>query len=676
MAEHPDKASADKERLKRLINVGMALSYEKDIDRVLELVLEAAKELTYADAGTLYLLENEKLHFKILQNDSLKIKMGGTSGETIPFPPVDLVESNVSAYVAINGTSVNIPDVYDTDLFDFTGPKKFDQANDYTSKGMLVIPMKNHEGKVIGVLQLLNAKNRKTGEFFSFKKECEEIVGSLASQAAVALTNKLLVVHLQENIDDIQKLRTSEAELGNKLKDAFRDTDRKNSELQEALKKVGMVRYYAMIFIVLLGTGGWLYSGGLETLPYSITQYFVSDDDGMMEAGMEEGMQGEMGGYSSSATVQRGPVQDSITMSGTLNPLKIINIPSPLEGNVERVNFKYGSPVKQGQVLLEINASQLEVKYRDAKTALLQVEDELEKLEDWENSLEVTKAKRDINKAIEAIKKAERELGNSTKLFGLEIISANDLESAKQAVVSAKEVRQTAEEQLAITLDKGNEINLTIVRNKVVNAQAALDEVEGKLKKTVVTSTLSGIVMNPKNKGRSSKTIAVGSATKTGNTLVTIGDLSGFSINAKVDEVDVGKVKEGQKVLVTGDAFAGKVLKGKIAILSSEASSQGGFSGERATFNLVVAVKKINAKLKKKLLVGMSANLEVITYNDPKALLLPIDAVQVMGGSQAIVNLKNPDDAEPKEVEIKVGRTTLDSVEILKGLKEGDNVVY
>jgi len=668
MPQKPDRRSGSGDILLKFVDIGLALSSEKNIDRVLELVLEAARDIAHADAGTLYLLEKGKLHFKIVQNESLGIRMGGTSEQKIPFPPVDLVESNVSAYVALNGISENISDVYNTDLFDFTGPKKFDLSTGYRSKSMLVVPMLNHENEVIGVLQLLNQKNRRTEDVMAFSKESEGIVSSLASQAAIALTNKMLVADLQQNLENIKSLKTAEEKLNTKLKNAFRDSDSKNTELQEALKKVRMVRYYAMTFIVLLGATGWLYSRGLASLPYSITQYFSSEGEVVMDAGMPSSM--------STAIVQRGPVQDSITMSGTLRPLKVINIPSPLEGNVEKINFQYGGAVKKGQLLVEMNASKLESEHREAKTAFLQAAEELKKLVEWKDSLEVAKAQRDIKKALSAIEKAERELANSKKLFDLEIISNNDLESAKEAVVSAKEAHLSAEEQMKTTLENGSDINITIARNKQENALAKLTELEKKLEKTVVHASLSGIVLDPRNTGRFKNLIDVGSETKVGAVLLTIGNLSGFSIDAKVDEVDVGKVKEGQTVLVTGDAFVGKVLKGKIAQLSSEASSSVGFVGERATFNLVVSVKKIDPKVKKKLLVGMTANLEVITYKNNKALLLPVQAVQLMGGNTARVNRQNEGQTQPEQVEVKVGRTTLDSVEILEGLKEGDTVVY
>ena len=205
-----DEVSAYAERLggqiKKLSDIGRALSGVYDLNTLLEMIVDQARNFTNADAGTLYIVEDNTLRFKIVQNDSLKIRMGGKTGETIPFPPVELKETNVSAFVALKGVSVNIPDVYDTDLFDFTGPKKFDQSTGYRSKSMLVVPMHNHDNDVIGVLQLLNAKNPLNEEVIAFSQDYENLSESLASQAAVSITNAKLISNMTELFEAFVKV--------------------------------------------------------------------------------------------------------------------------------------------------------------------------------------------------------------------------------------------------------------------------------------------------------------------------------------------------------------------------------------------------------------------------------------------------------------------------------------
>ena len=202
------------ESIRKLSQVGVALSSEKDNDRLMELILESAKELTNSDGGTLYRrTEEDKLVFEIMLTDSLNIRLGGTSGSPIDFYPLRMYDSEgepnnkmVAARAAVTGETVNIPDAYDSEEFDFSGTRAFDGKTGYRSTSFLTVPMRNHEDEVIGVLQLINALDSETGDAAAFSEEDQLLVESLASQAAIALTNKRL-------IDDQRRLFESFIEL-------------------------------------------------------------------------------------------------------------------------------------------------------------------------------------------------------------------------------------------------------------------------------------------------------------------------------------------------------------------------------------------------------------------------------------------------------------------------------
>ncbi len=191
---------------KELAQIGIALSTEKDINKLLEIIVDAARSLTGADGGTLYLIDKEKmqLRFEILHNDTMKMRMGGTTGVEITLPPVPLFNTgepnhaNVSSYVALTERIVNVPDLYEAEGFDFTGARIYDDRTGYRSQSMLVIPMKSHEDDVIGVLQLLNARDPKNNQVISFDPRSVDSIASLASQAAVTLTNRQLFEDLVE----------------------------------------------------------------------------------------------------------------------------------------------------------------------------------------------------------------------------------------------------------------------------------------------------------------------------------------------------------------------------------------------------------------------------------------------------------------------------------------------
>jgi len=207
-------AGASSSGLERLIEIGLALSAERNHDRLTERILLEAMDITNADGGTLYLrTDDDALKFVIMRTNSLNIAMGGTTGVPIPFPPVRMYNAetgkpnynNVSAAAALSKKAINIPDAYEAEGYDFSGTKKFDEGTGYRSKSFLCIPLLNYSDEVIGVLQLLNAKDS-DGEVIAFSKEVQRTIEALASQAAVAIDNQKLIEAQRALMDSLMKV--------------------------------------------------------------------------------------------------------------------------------------------------------------------------------------------------------------------------------------------------------------------------------------------------------------------------------------------------------------------------------------------------------------------------------------------------------------------------------------
>ena len=200
--------------LEELTDVGIALSAQKDHSRLLEMILLKAKELTNADGGTLYSrTDDNRLKFEIMITESLGIHKGGTSGEAIEFNPISLYDEKgepnnhmVATWAVLSGETVNIEDAYEDRKFDFSGTRAFDKQTGYRSKSFLTVPLTNHENTIIGVLQLLNAKDRTTGEVIRFSELDQHVVESLASQAAVTVTNMSLIEAQRKLFDSMIQL--------------------------------------------------------------------------------------------------------------------------------------------------------------------------------------------------------------------------------------------------------------------------------------------------------------------------------------------------------------------------------------------------------------------------------------------------------------------------------------
>jgi HD-GYP domain-containing protein (c-di-GMP phosphodiesterase class II) len=202
-----DSVSTLLQRLEQLNRIGVALSKERDITRLLETILVAAKTITRADGGTLYRTteDGRALRAEILRTDSLQLAMGGASGSPIDFPLVPLLDAQgrhndnlVAAYTALHSQTVNIDDAYSAANFDFSGTREFDARTGYRSQSFLSVPMKDHEGEVIGVLQLINAIDPATGRVRAFSYADQSLAESLASQAAIAINNRSLMLQLED----------------------------------------------------------------------------------------------------------------------------------------------------------------------------------------------------------------------------------------------------------------------------------------------------------------------------------------------------------------------------------------------------------------------------------------------------------------------------------------------
>ncbi|OGV97553.1 MAG: hypothetical protein A3I04_05225 [Nitrospinae bacterium RIFCSPLOWO2_02_FULL_39_110] len=197
--------AALEEKIKRLNRIGVALSSQTDLRLLLDMIVKEGRGFTNSDAGSLYIKEGDKLIFEVAQNDTLDKRLGEHEREAfIPFP-LPLTKKSIAGYVALTGITLNISDVYHlTEKDEYSFNRDFDIRNNYKTTSMLVIPMTDHEGEIIGVLQLINALD-KTGKVIPYPKEFEDLISSLASQAAVAIRNAKLIQDIKNLFEALVK---------------------------------------------------------------------------------------------------------------------------------------------------------------------------------------------------------------------------------------------------------------------------------------------------------------------------------------------------------------------------------------------------------------------------------------------------------------------------------------
>lgn len=472
------------------------------------------------------------------------------------------------------------------------------------------------------------------------------------------------VIAVFNDITELQALQQAEVRLTDELKSKHRElqqaylkTEESNQQLQTALKKVQVIRIAATAFSILLFLGIGLYVWNRSPGGFKAPAVTASP---------------AQQGAAVTITITPQPVSASIAFTGKLLPLQMVNLASPISGKVERIQVRYGDVVTAGQPLLTMDSSEARIKYREAQAAYIKAHNNFRQMESWDTGSEMARAHRSLAKAKLALENQKKTLDETERLYKKGIIPATEYESAKTQYSNQQMDYQGALEELKAAQEKGNSESRKVARFELDNAEARMKQLERDLAAATVIAPVAGIVMKPPATGQSKdvKLVERGAQFQQNDILLAIGDLSGFSVNCKVDEVDVTKVQLGQKVRVTGDAFPGEQLTGSIQSISPHAEE--GEAGRGASsFGIRVVIDTVSPTVRKKIMVGMTANLEVIIHEKQDALMVPLSAVKEENGKRFLIR-KNGTARE--KVEVSTGYTTQDMVEITKGLKPGEMI--
>jgi len=472
------------------------------------------------------------------------------------------------------------------------------------------------------------------------------------------------VIAVFSDITELQTLQEAEARLAEELKSkhkelqaAYLKTEEGNQQLQSALKKVQIIRNSATVFTIILFLGIGLFVWNRK--PASISSSPTSSPTAQ-------------GAATTVMPVTPQPVTTSIALTGKLLPLQMVNLTSPISGKIAQVMVHYGDVVKAGQPLLTMDVSEARIKHREAKAAHIKALAAYKQMEKWDTSADVARAHRSLAKAKMSLENQKKTLEETERLFKKGIIPATEYESAKHQYANQQMDYQSAQEEQKAALEKGNTDNQRVSRFELDNAEARLKQTEQDMANATVLAPVAGIVMKPPASGQAKegKNIERGASFQQGELLLAIGDLTGYSVNCKVDEVDVTKVKLAQKVRVSGDAFPGEQLHGVIQSISPHADE--GDSGKGSpSFGIRVVIDEVSPELRKRIMVGMTANLEIIIYEKPDALMVPLSAVKEENGKRYLVRKKSE---AGEKIEVTTGYTTQDTVEITSGIKAGDMI--
>ena len=482
------------------------------------------------------------------------------------------------------------------------------------------------------------------------------------------------------DITELRELRETELRMAKKaeeqhgrLQEAYREIESRNEALASALRKVRLVQGLGMVLAIGIFLGAGYYVWQPQDL-FGIRGAAVEETSGpAAEAGRRLKM-------------RQKPVSSSISMKGTLAPWRTVDVQIPVDGEVASIRFRVGQEVTEGDVLLTMDLSRALSQLRKRNLDHERARNMLEELENWERSAEMVAARRSFTKAELAMEGSRTSINKSRFLFEEGLIPASEHEDAERQHRGQLLDFEAAKEELATARAKGG-------AEAVEEARLHLESVEKELKRSMeqlgalevdigqagrwglgeeirdaeLKAPISGVVMVPP-RGRE---LVEGRPVRGGDTLLTIGDFARLAAVVQVDETDIARIGVDQEVRVTGNAFRGITLNGRVSHVASQADPK---SRGIPKFDVTVTLDPVGPEEAERLRAGMSATIRIVTYSNPEALLVPISAVQSRGGRHRL-RVVDPATGEVEEREVEIGPTTRNSVEVRAGLEPGETVL-
>lgn len=376
-------------------------------------------------------------------------------------------------------------------------------------------------------------------------------------------------------------------------------------------------------------------------------------------------------------TLKAQPLNDMLSVVGTIESKNIVSVVAPFDGTIQRLYFVSGDNIEFGQLLLDMDTTEIEMNVRDAQATSMKAARVLQTLDDWHNGPEASRAKRGVLTAQLALDEAKRKVADTQLLLERGIVPRLEYEAALQQLSSQEIQLTSAKEDLSETLKKGNLESQKLAALELENASEKLKKLDSALHDKSLYAAVSGVIMPAaisSNGGVGGDTTVggVGQHVSRGQLMYKIANKEALIVIAKVNEIDVNRLKPGQSVEITGDAFQASPVRGRLSNIGGQAISSS--LSLPASFEIAVEFPELTVEQKKMIRVGMSANLSIICYQSEQAIVIPFTALHIEGGKNFVWR-QDPKSKQFLKIEVKSERATNTGIEILHGLQEDDVIL-
>lgn len=367
--------------------------------------------------------------------------------------------------------------------------------------------------------------------------------------------------------------------------------------------------------------------------------------------------------------VKPDPLVHQIGLVGKIEPDTTLTLTAPFDGTVQANLVEQGQQVEAGQVLLRMDPAILEVQLREALSAQLKARRTVQEMQDWDSGPTVSRARRSLRTAEMSAGNTQRKLTESENLFQRGIIPRNELDDLRQQTQQQQLDLASARSELQQALDQGKGEYRQIADMELTNATVKYDALHTLLEGKELKAPFSGIVVPPPGNnatqgGGNNAPVQAGSRVNQGQVLFGLANIERLKIVAKVSELDINQLHQGQAVEVMGDGFDGERLSGSVSVVSGLAISSDGQGS--AQFPVTLSIPKLTPQQLQRVRLGMSARLTIVTYNNEQAMVIPSQALQ----AGMTVEYRAAMDKPVERVKVTTGQSTPQGVEVF-GLKPG-----
>lgn len=496
-----------------------------------------------------------------------------------------------------------------------------------------------------------------------------DLRASLLRDGSDAVSGVVLVI---DDVTETALLRASEQRLAEelrvrneKLTDAYRGLEEKTQTIAETRRRIRRYGLAGLVLAVAIAGGAGWYAwtaGAPPNLPRAAAA----------------GAPGEAPGL----TVTPRPLRQTVGITGTIEPGKVVEVTAPFAGEILARDFVYGARVTEGQELLRLDGGDIERERRKAVAGTMTARQKLGELLDWERGNEVQRARRQLAQNRQNLERIQQQLQTASDLLKRGIIARQEHDSLVQQQRQMELQVFSSEQDLAATIRKGSADQVTIARLELATAEEKLEELTGQLADARIVAPVSGVALRPRapataaggGDAAAGRELAIGARVEKGRTILEIGDLSFLSVRGQVDEIDVGRVRPGLPVRVTSAGFGGRPLTGEVEAVSSQATVERGGRTQRARFDVLVTIRDLPPEVRDRLRIGMSAMLDIVLYENPTAILLPPDRIR-RGPQGPMARVRRGGQGEPEPVALTLGVSMPEGIEVTAGLSPGDVVL-